>query len=370
MPDQNDNLDGARSPLDIKSILLPKKEGAPSVDSAQRINAGALLSQEQGATLLTPEGKSPQSPAPVPPPPPPVPPSEVHPLQTYQSDIEKVVTDRGVSVVSIAAAEAERSGKEHKNAPVPQASLTTLSYAAGGLLLLAAAGGLPVYALTRPTSLPAPQEFRAPFISVDGTALVLVAADESRATLMQKLEAARKSTDLAVGLVERLYLSTDKEGTAPLSTQDFFATLLPNAPEELVRTLSGPYLLGVHSFDENQSFLLLQVDAYATAYAGMLKWERTIYGDLSPLFVRVPSPRIQKTPDTASSTAPQAEEKFLPTDFTDKVVENRDTRALVTPEGDILMLWTFLGRATLLITTNEYTLRQVISSLQSPAATP
>ena len=100
---------------DPASFLLPKKEvSAP----AQRINAGVLLEQEQHAELPKTE-PAPASPAPI------ADKSEVSPLQTYRSDIEQVVREgQGVSVVSIAAAEAQRRGKEPQKTPEEIAKIT------------------------------------------------------------------------------------------------------------------------------------------------------------------------------------------------------------------------------------------------------
>ena len=97
----------------------------------------------------------------------------------------------------------------------------------------------------------------------------------------------------------------------------------------------------------------------------MLDWERTLNTDLLPLFSRNPSPKPQGAPAPASAT-PQ----FLQTSFVDKVVENRDTRAYLNSAGDILLLWTFLGRNIILITTNEYTLREVLSRMSSAPVVP
>jgi len=51
-------------------------------------------------------------------------------------------------------------------------------------------------------------------------------------------------------------------------------------------------------------------------------------------------------------------------------VENRDTRSYLNSSGDILLLWTFLGRNIILITTNEYTLREVLSRMSSAPVVP
>lgn len=89
-------------------------------------------------------------------------------------------------------------------------------------------------------------------------------------------------------------------------------------------------------------------------------------GDLAPLFTRSPSPKIN-TQNTASSTPPV---QLLQTVFFDQVVENRDVRVVKNQAGDILLLWTFLDRNTILITTNEYTLREVITRFKDVSILP
>ena len=118
-------------------------------------------------------------------------------------------------------------------------------------------------------------------------------------------------------------------------------------------------MLGLHSFDENQAFVLLQVDSYETAYAAMLSWESNMQSDLLPFFTRTPSPNVQNTTTATSSTPTPA----MPTDFVDKTLENHDTRTLYDAEGNIKLLWTFLDRNLILITTNQYTLREVVARL-------
>jgi len=108
-------------------------------------------------------------------------------------------------------------------------------------------------------------------------------------------------------------------------------------------------------------------------------------GDLSPLFSRSPSPRLvapepppvfetaTSTASSTGSTTPQAvpiEIPFIQTGFVDKIVENRDTRAVLNDAGDLLLLWTFLGRNSIVITTNEYTLREVVSRINVAPTIP
>jgi hypothetical protein len=221
---------------------------------------------------------------------------------------------------------------------------------------------------------------------------------------MEALSEMRRNVALALGLVARIQVvkpTASGDSVQEVSAPEFLQTLAPQIPPELVRTIEPQMLLGVHSYDENQAFMLLKADSYETAYSGMLAWEATMQSDLSPLFTRTPAVHLRPdvvpglpiatttatTSATASTTAATSTKQatttastasttpasttpalpaatpFVQTKFVDQVVENRDARVVLGPEGDILLLWVFLDRSTILITTNDATLREVISRL-------
>ncbi len=363
--------------VDLDKIILPKKPGAASADSAQRINAGILFEQERTATLPEPE-KPAVSAAPQPPKPEPL---LVKPLQTYQGDIESLVGDKQISVVNIAAAEATRRGTkpiEAAQAPLNQlasrAWLRTAGMVAGGIVLLAVAVGIGWYIFMRSQPVPLAKQAPAPFILVDDTATVAFQPGDLRSEIMRALGAAKNKITLSLGLVARLQIAKPtplNDGSLQeVGAPEFLQALAPSIPPALVRTLEPQMLLGVHSFDENQMFMILKVDSYETAYSGMLAWETSMRGDLSPLFTRTPAVRAAAPAPagttTASSTPPAQEPapvQFFGGNFIDQIVENHDARVVLNPDGDILLLWTFLDRSTIVITTNELTLREVISRL-------
>jgi hypothetical protein len=133
-----------------------------------------------------------------------------------------------------------------------------------------------------------------------------------------------------------------------MDMQAFLNALVPNIPQKLLRTIQQESALGVHSQSGNQAFLVLRVDSYEQAFSGMLEWENTLGSDLVPLF------------NTQS----------LQTGFIDKIIENHDARVLEDQSGTIVLLWTFLDRNTLVITTNNATLHEIISRVQNAPTTP
>jgi len=370
--------------IDMGSILLPKKEEpGHTVDSAQRVNAGALLEQEIAAGTLgtdTQQQHVAEKAAEVKPEPDPAAPeSLVKPLETFQHDIESVVQHDNVSVLTIATAEAERRSDAGEVEPEVKKEKTrsmvlTIAMIMGGFIFLVAASGALAYLVTRTSSVPitttaTPQT---PFISVDAVKEITITPDESRDTVMANLDAARQATSLSLGLMSQLLVSessTTPTGTVtePLLAQDFFTFIAPNIPATLARSFES-YLLGVHVYNGNQAFAIMHVYSYEDAYAGMLSWEPYLQKDLSPLFNYTPSPRIPE--EGIATTSTSTTDQFIQTGFVDKIVENHDARVLENENGDIYLLWTFLDRNTLVITTNDATLREIISRLKDAPITP
>ena len=360
-------------PIDLSKILLPKKEG-PSTASAERVNAGVLLEQEQIAAAPTPSTIEPPA---VPTPKPAAGGSPVKQLETYQGDIESVVQKNDVSVVSIAAAEANRRAQEIQGAPVRDegGAGKRIVLMALGVLLIAGALGVLSWAYLRPaTSVPVATVGAAPFISVDDTEQVVLEPSDTSQEVMRRLEAAKDSITLSLGLVAQVVVTlASSTSAAPtlVSAPQLLSALSPYVPSELLRTLSPTYLLGVHSYDENEAFLILQADDYSTAYAGMLQWETTMMQDLSPLFVRNPTQQLSagsgvQTSGTSTTNAASSV-TGVPSNFVDQVVDNHDARVLLDSQGNIVLLWTFIDRQTLVVTNNEATLREIISRLATPA---
>ena len=262
--------------------------------------------------------------------------------------------EKNISVLDIAAAEQQRGGVV-QTTPDPRVLLIKFAKIAGGVALLALALGVLYFVLTRDTSVPAQEQARAPYVYVDGSTPVAVPSSTPRAALMEQLVEAQKCVKLPLGLIARLEVvepSVTDEQAREWDAQTFLQRVAPRVPQELLRTLELRFLLGVHSFDLNQPFLIIKTDSFETAFSALLRWEETLYADLQPLFARVPG-------GVASAPA-----------FADLIVENRDTRAVVDAEGRILLLWALLDRSTILITTNEYTLREVVRRLSETSILP
>lgn len=327
--------------VEPKSVVLPPKE-IHSPLNAVRASADKLVAQEEHAEL--PKVQAPPMPAPKPQP-------AVPPIETFKTDVQEYVRDNKVSTVQVAAAEEARRAQDEKPAVQKGASVgTRVVLLLVGLLLMAGAGGALAYTYYTQRTLPAAENPTAPFIAVDETIPVLLTPSEASGDILQALTSAKNNVRLSLGLVAQLQPST---GTTSIKAQPFFAAAMPHMPASLLRGLGSQYLVGVHAYDVNQPFILLSVDSYEQGYAGMLAWEKTMQQDLSPLFNYAPV-------TAASSTTPTAPQVLTST-FADAIVHNHDARVLLNTAGNVVFLWTFLNRTTILITTNPSSVDEVLS---------
>ncbi len=366
-PETTNTSPGANNPqppkrVDPRSLVLPTKEIHDPLN-AQRVNAGFLAAQEATATL------------PKAPPPPPLPfqappPDSVRPLETYQSDVERYVREQNVSTVTVAAAEEKRQQKAKRVMEAPPAEpkkgsgISQLASVIGGIaLIFIAAGGIGfAYIRSRPYTQPATPV--APFIAIDSVTDISIVPGETRNDIMNSLQTAKGKVHLSVGLMMQLRpWLTATTSTTLLPTQTLLSMLTPNIPPALLRSIQPQSLLGIHSLDVNQPFLMFSVDSYQSGYAGMLDWEDAMQRDLSPFFTYTPP---QHTVAPQSSTTPTTNQpQVIASPFVDTIVENHDARAIKNANGDIVFLWTFLDNSTVLITTNADTVGEIITRLKN-----
>ncbi len=354
--------DQEKNAFNLKDILLPKKE-VQKTTPASRVNAGVLLETEQTAELPKQEA------APIQPPQQPQGPvdsAKVKPLQTFQGDMNSVISQKNLSAVSIAAAEMGRGQSTSSTSSTAGHSFSFFRkaalVAAGVLLLGGAAATLTLVFLPRTPSVVIQKQAASPFIEVDNTTVLVLTPEQfNRATLMHNLNAVRQNPTVSLGLMERLYVAVSavavEEAPPAVTIQELLSKIAPTISDEFLRALDPTYyLLGTHVFDGDQAFLILKVNSYERAFSGMLAWENNMEQELMPLFDRQLSPTLGGTA-TTTETVPS----FLFTKFRDKVVGNHDARVLEDGAGNILLLWTFLDRNTLVITTNEWTLKEVVA---------
>lgn len=273
------------------------------------------------------------------------------PLRTYRQDVAGVMRDKKTSLVRLVLEEQkERNRREREVSPTSRKNLPLIFLS---LIFLFSTIGIVYYIYFRINSVDHTLEDLkiVPLIFVEKNKEIAVSGKDPRALEGEIVNDILQDTTLKVDVIEYLFFTE----TLGVQTQDgivqkkniipsdrLFEAVGIKMPPMLLRSLRPDFMLGFHSFNKNQPFLILKTDYYDNAFAGMLEWENGMAKDLLPLFGRV---------DHVTELSQRK--------WDDTVIKNKDTRVLRNFDGSIALVYTFKDQRTLIITTSEDTLLEV-----------
>jgi hypothetical protein len=256
-------------------------------------------------------------------------------LRTFQGDIEEALGKNHGSLATIAIAEQKRK-EETIVVPDPKQEIhrevknkffvfVGLSLFLLGFIVV----GIVYYdKAPKDTVPPAVQATLLTYSSEKDISL----QNTDREKLLLTLNSERQAFKLPINSV--LYLNlVDGNKTSSMIT-DVAPLLFPHAPPALTRALNDRYMIGVYAFETNEPFIILTTNDYPASYAGMLKWEGTLKEDVGVFFSRAHN--------ATTSLA-----------FEDEALRNKDLRILKNEKGEVVLLYSFVDRNTLIITSNE-----------------
>lgn len=256
-------------------------------------------------------------------------------LRTYQGDVEEALSKTKSSTATIMIAEEKRREERPELAPqrrVETGEKNRLYLVLSSILLVLAisvVGG--VYYLRSNEDVVVNKKEK-PLVSatkeiklkIDG-----LSGDQAITRIISE----RDSFNLQANSI--LFLNTINENDEPLPAQEIISKISPRIPQELARTFDGKYMIGIYSFDTNAPFIIIKTSDYSIGYSGMLKWEKDITKDLGKFF-NVPQNIIG-----AGIT------------FVDEAYKNKDLRILVDNNNKTVLLYSFVDKNTIIITTDE-----------------
>lgn len=272
------------------------------------------------------------------------------PLRTYRQDVAGVMRDQKTSLVRLVLEEQkERNKREqeisptsHKNLPLIILSVFFL-FSSVGLVYY-------IYFQINPIDHTLSDLQVTPLIFVEKNKEVSVDGKGSPDT-QKEIASLIKDEGLKVDVIEYLFFTETLSAQTPngavqkknlILSDRFFETLGIKTPPMFLRSLRPDFMLGIHSFNKNQPFLILKTDYYDNAFAGMLGWENKLAEDLLPVFGE-------------ASLVPELSQRK----WGDTVIKNKDTRTLRNFDGSIALVYVFKDQHTLIITTSEDTLLEV-----------
>ncbi len=291
------------------------------------------------------------------------------PIRTYESDIAEAIANKKTSVLNIAVEERKKvEGTQSaviSNKPEPSSGswrkfimlLLSIILIAGGI-----GGGYYLY-LQSPLALPTPE------IKTDNIIPGIIKADNQRVIELGTV----KSSDFPIKIKDLLFndkLNADKineyilnntveSTTNRIDAVQFFQMLDASVPESFNRSLTKKWMLG--TYDEELSkvpFIILTTEFFQNTFAGMLKWENSMADEMAVIFNYEDRARQQNSTSTLSSFF------TIRGKFQDRTILNRDVREFISETGEILILYSFIDKDTLVITTSEEILKKIIQKIE------
>lgn len=292
-------------------------------------------------------------------------------IRTYKDDIAQAMKNKKESLVSITAAENKRRILNGKLGPYDSASKrkylkkTSVVILSAALFVLGAGSILYFYGKSSTEVIIEPKP-KIPSIIFSEKNEEFEITNLSRRQILNELTAIKNNTRLSTGEMKNVLITetfVDSDGTEkarPASARDFLSAIDAKTAASFMRSLEPVFMLGIYTQDNNQPFLILKTSFYENAFAGMLEWEKNIKDDLAPLFGSADFGAISNE-NSGTSTLPVAAPAF-----SDFVIKNKDARILKNSAGEIVLMYSFIDKNTIVITTNESAFREILTRMASP----
>jgi hypothetical protein len=316
-------------------------------------------------------------------------------LRTLEGDIREAVEERNVSSASIVMAEQEKvssSSIKQKQQPSNLKKKSIIVLVSVLLVALGIGGAYYLY-IKSPLAPVAPSVPKAMTISS------IVSADMQKTLDVSGLgsgatKAAVKNALTNVGgengsILQIIPVEKGSAGSENIvNANNFLTQASMPVPDVLFRSLGNLWMLGTYNDNGTAApFIILTNNFFQNAYAGMIAWEKTMpddfvnvfgYADTTALPISFASTSPTSTsalPNFASSTATSSIPSFVYTSpissyftiqgsFKDGVIKNKDVRAFTESDGTILVLYSFVDNNTIVITTDENALAEIINRLE------
>lgn len=288
--------------------------------------------------------------------------SIIRPLRTYKDDIVEAVRRKKASLVTITAAEQKARAKKAPLAPEKPSSEKSVKLAVIAISIMLVIAGISsiVFFYFQSQGGVITKELGVHALVFSESEGEFDTTELLGARFMNQITLEKNSTDITLNTFKHIYFTEGGIlGKSLISASDFLNLLQVHAPDSLLRSLETEFMFGLHAFNKIQPFLILKTRVFDTAFAGMLNWEEAMSRDLSPLF----GPHVNRSIINIEqgNTAPTIGSAI----FSDTIIKSRDARVLLDERGNIALLYSFLDKNTIIITTNTATFEEIFIRLSS-----
>jgi hypothetical protein len=327
--------------------------------------------------------------------------SDLQRLRTYESDVANALSHKHTSVASIAIAENtkkeeaantqiqtpenESPQQQSRSAPKTHSVFKVLLVI---LIILFIGGGIggAYYLYSKSPLAPSPQTtIPEPITNTSGVVTINTEAIIDIRGLDLTSVRARIATEVekshSPGNIHELIFVND--GT-PVTEVEMLTLMQIDAPDILKRSLTNPWMFGIYTNErgEKDVFVAATTNFFQNTFAGMLQWENIMADDLK---LYISSARgIVNAPPASSPISVSSTTSGIPTpvqpatssidpyftlrgQFEDRIIMNKDVRVFRTTDRNILFLYSFINNSTLVFTTKEQTLVEILNRLEKQA---
>lgn len=346
--------------LTMNDITLPEEE---------KMNDGAVFDTQKAATETAqpvkekpvPAGDDEGS-------------SKIPSVHTLRDDMNHIVSSQSISVVKAAAmeenkrhtekalsTEVEQAQSESQTPEKRSRAFPIILVISIGLIVVGAAalGGFFWFRSLAQAPLNLPVETTSVIFTEQTQTLRI--NDISTSLLSQTIDSSfRNNPALNIGSVTHIVPTItenaaigETSSTREATLSDFLSALSIQIPNALISSLGTKLFIGAHAQDGNHLALILPVTSYERAFSAMLEWEPSMALAIAPLFPNIPNTIVNEDGSVTQNA------------FKDVVIKNYDTRMIADTNGRPRLFYTFPDRNTLVITSNQYTLIEILARLQA-----
>ncbi len=289
-------------------------------------------------------------------------------LRTYEGDVADTLTSQKSSISTIIIAENKRKTERSLNGdefdeekPRSQIGKKIAIIFISILFIFGGVGGGYYLYLKSPVAI-------VPVIQTKDTIPKIINPDSQNIAPISSLKKEKliafvsnqfNSQKISAGkLVEIVPTQTIGAITKKVTGSEFITSMDFNIIDTLKRSFTDKWMLGVYSsngreISSNLPFIIFTTDFFQNTYAGMLKWEPDMPEDLADIF----GYRQQATSSINSLYK-------IKGSFKDKIIANRDVREFTNKDGNVLFIYSFIDKNTLVITTSEDVITALLDRIE------
>jgi hypothetical protein len=313
-------------------------------------------------------------------------------LRTLEGDIQEAIQERNASTASMVMAEQAKysssSSSEQKQRPSNYKKKSLIIFASIFLVALGVGGAYYLYLQSplAPSAPAVPKLAPIPGIVPPDAQKIIDVTGLGRGAARTAIGNALLNIGNGNGsILQIIPVEKGSAGAKNLVNASGFISLLGlPAPDVLSRSLNNQWMLGTYNDNGTaMPFIILTDSFFQNAYAGMIAWEKTMPDDFVNIFGYANKATEKFSTDTpvsftaTSSTSTTSAPVTIPAyasslssyfniqgGFKDGVIDNKDVRTFTKPDGTMLVLYSFVDNNTIVITTDENALVEIINRLE------